>query len=37
MDGNAAGCQLHLFSIDRTIPVSKANTEALRKALKANN
>ena len=37
IDGNAAGCQLHLFSIDRTIPVSKANIEALRKALKANN
>lgn len=35
VDGNAAGCQLHLFSIDRTIPVSKANIEALRQALKA--
>lgn len=36
VDGNAAGCQLHLFSIDRTIPVSKANIEALRKALSAD-
>lgn len=34
VDGNASGCQLHLFSIDRTIPVSKANIEALRQALK---
>lgn len=33
VDGNASGCQLHLFSIDRTIPVSKANIEALRQAL----
>ena len=33
VDGNSAGCQLHLFSIDRTIPVSKANIEALRAAL----
>lgn len=33
VDGNSAGCQLHLFSIDRTIPVSKANIEALRQAL----
>lgn len=36
VDGNAAGCQLHLFSIDRTIPVSKANIEALRQALRNN-
>ena len=34
VDGNAAGCRLHLFSIDRTIPVSKANIEVLRQALK---
>lgn len=33
VDGNAAGCQLHLFSTERTIPVSKANIEALRKSL----
>lgn len=33
VDGNAAGCQLHLFSIDRTIPVSKSNIESLRQAL----
>ena len=33
VDGNAAGCRLHLFSIDRTIPVSKANIESLRQAL----
>lgn len=33
VDGNSAGCQLHLFSIDRTIPVSKANIEALRRAI----
>lgn len=33
VDGNAAGCQIHLFSIDRTIPVSKANIDALRRAL----
>lgn len=33
VDGNAAGCQLHLFSIDRIIPVSKANIDALRQAL----
>lgn len=33
VEGNSAGCQLHLFSIDRTIPVSKANIEALRKAI----
>ncbi len=33
VDGNASGCQLHLFSIDRTIPVSKANIDALRQAL----
>ena len=33
VDGNSAGCQLHLFSIDRTIPVSKANIDALRRAL----
>lgn len=32
VDGNSAGCQLHLFSIERTIPVSKANIEALRKS-----
>ena len=31
--GNSAGCQLHLFSIDRTIPVSKANIESLRRIL----
>lgn len=37
VDGNAAGCQLHLFSIDRTIPVSKANIEALRQALRVDN
>ena len=33
VDGNAAGCQLHLFSIDKTIPVSKSNIKALRQAL----
>lgn len=33
VDGNSAGCQLHLFSIDKTIPVSKANFDALRHAL----
>lgn len=33
VEGNAAGCQLQMFSIDRTIPVSKANIEALRQAL----
>ena len=33
VEGNSAGCQLHLFSTDRTIPVSKANIEALRNAL----
>ncbi|MDO5443252.1 MAG: LytTR family DNA-binding domain-containing protein [Bacteroidia bacterium] len=33
VDGNSAGCQVHLFSIERTIPVSKANIEALRQAL----
>lgn len=33
VEGNSAGCQLHLFSIDRTVPVSKANIETLRKAL----
>ncbi|MDO5321802.1 MAG: LytTR family DNA-binding domain-containing protein [Bacteroidia bacterium] len=33
VEGNSAGCQLHLFSMDRTIPVSKANIEALRQAL----
>lgn len=33
VEGNSAGCQLHLFSIDRTIPVSKANIDALRSAL----
>lgn len=36
VDGNAAGCQIHLFSIDRTIPVSKANIEALRQALSSS-
>lgn len=35
VEGNSAGCQLHLFSIERTIPVSKANIEALRCALRA--
>ena len=30
VDGNSAGCHLHMFSIDRTIPVSKANIETLR-------
>ncbi len=34
VDGNSAGCQIHLFSIERTIPVSKANIEALRCALR---
>ena len=33
VDGNSAGCQLHMFSIERTIPVSKANIEALRQVL----
>jgi len=33
VEGNAAGCQLHLFSIDHTIPVSKANIDAIRQAL----
>lgn len=33
VDGNAAGCQIHLFSIDRTIPVSKVNIESLRRSL----
>lgn len=37
VDGNSAGCQLHLFSIDRTIPVSKANFDALRRALRAGS
>ena len=37
VDGNAAGCQLHLSGTDRTIPVSKANIDALRKALKRGN
>ena len=37
VDGNSAGCQLHLFSIDRTIPVSKANIDALRRALRAGS
>lgn len=36
VDGNSAGCQVHLFSIDRTIPVSRANFEALRHALREN-
>ncbi len=36
VDGNSAGCQLHLFSIDKTIPVSKANIEALRQSLSTN-
>ena len=36
VDGNSAGCRLHLFSIDRTVPVSKANIEALRQALGAD-
>jgi len=30
---DAAGCQLHLFSTERTIPVSKANIHPLRKSL----
>ena len=33
VDVHSAGCQLHLFSIDRTIPVSKANIESLRRIL----
>ncbi len=33
-EGNSDGCQLHMFSIDRTIPVSKANIDALRQVLK---
>lgn len=33
VDGNAAGCQIHLFSVEHTIPVSKANVGALRHAL----
>lgn len=33
VDGNAAGCQLHLFGMERTIPVSKANIDALRQSL----
>lgn len=37
VDGNSAGCQLHLFSIDRTIPVSKANIDSLRQVLCANS
>lgn len=36
VNGNSAGCQLQLFSIDRTIPVSKANIEALRQTLVAS-
>jgi len=31
VEGNAAGCKLHLSSTERTIPVSKANIDALRK------
>ena len=34
VEGNSAGCQLHLFSIERTIPVSKANFDSLRQALR---
>lgn len=33
VEGNAAGCQLHMFSTERTIPVSKANIEALRRSM----
>lgn len=33
VEGNSAGCQLHLFSTDRTIPVSKANIETLRRRM----
>ena len=33
VEGNSAGCHLHLFSTDRTIPVSKANIETLRNSL----
>ena len=33
VEGNSAGCQIHLFSTEKTIPVSKANIEALRNAL----
>lgn len=36
VDGNSAGCQLHLFSMERTIPVSKSNIDALRQALGIN-
>lgn len=37
VDGNSAGCQLHLFSIDRTIPVSKANIASLQQALRIDS
>lgn len=33
VEGNAAGCQLHLFSINHTIPVSKANIDALKRSM----
>lgn len=33
IDGNAAGCQIQLFSLQKSIPVSKANIELLRSAL----
>lgn len=35
VEGNAAGCHLHIFSLDRTIPVSKANVDSLRNLLSA--
>lgn len=37
VDGNSSGCQLHIFSIDKTIPVSKANIDALRSSLHQQN
>ncbi len=36
VEGNSAGCQIHLFSTSKTIPVSKANIETLRNALRRN-
>jgi len=33
IEGNAAGCQIQLFGLQKSIPVSKANIELLRTAL----
>jgi len=35
IEGNAAGCQLQLFSVQKSIPVSKANIELLRSRIAA--